>query len=195
MPKKKRPKKNYAKEVKDLVLSMGRKRKHVGEEGTLSVSKLSKTKGAPAKTTIYRWMEEAEKESTGVESSAPKGRPPKLSEEELFVVGGYVLDCNEHHVPVEADKIKLFVAENFHEDVSSSWVSRTMETLHLSSHHSAKKEKRFAKNLTVSNLYDWLVETRETIQKLNDPSRLVVIDTVRFTNVQCILRTYSPEGG
>ena len=60
--------------------------------------------------------------------------PLKLSIEERYVIGGWVIEQDREHKLVGADSIRSFVADSFHETVSPAWVTRTMHSLHLTSH-------------------------------------------------------------
>lgn len=116
--------------------------------------------------------------------------PGKLRPIEKLVVGGWVLERDEHHEPAGAEPIATFIAENFRESVSPAWVTCTMKALHLTSHRDASKPLKYRRADLAKNCHRFVSRLRDTIDDGYRPSQVVAIDNVRFTHPQVILRSY-----
>ncbi|KAL6064514.1 hypothetical protein QOT17_010912 [Balamuthia mandrillaris] len=69
-----------------------------------------------------------------------------------------------------------------------------MKALHLSSHQAANRPSKYARLQLPQELHRFWEGARHEIGELGDPTRVVAVDTVRFTHPEYILRTYAPQG-
>src|SRR4051794_19731681 len=87
------PHHNYSDDVKRVCLAL--------LEGKAPIKfhpkQLAKIPGFPGDATLRRWLEEARNPPAVKKITATIGRPPLLSDEELMIVGGFVLFCAERH--------------------------------------------------------------------------------------------------
>jgi hypothetical protein len=78
---------------------------------------------------------------------------------------------------------------------SHSWVTKTCKRLHLGAHRPKVRKRRFVNTNLSMPLYQFLKDLRETIEEKGlNPTRVVAIDTVRFTKPDYPLSTYSIQG-
>lgn len=193
--KRSRPPHNYDDGTKRLCLA----KVGVGPERKLpnkvSAYSFCNTKGTPHPTTIYRWKREKNKPPSPSDEIPMLSRPPKLSIVERYVIGGWVLERDAEHEIASGEAVCSFIADSFHEQVSLSWVSRTMASLHLTSHREAVKKQKYRQPGIARALHTFLNELRETIDNEYEASQVVAVDNVRFTHPSPILRSYGPQGG
>ena len=195
MPKRKRPPHNYSKDAKRMCLAqvgVGQERK--GRK-KVSVYTFAKNGNSPHPSTIYRWKRQAKQRRQPAKPTTTHGRPPKISKVEKMVIGGWVLSRDEQHERTGIKDIQVFVAENFQEYVSKGWVSGAMASLHLTSHRAAMKKLKYRRHQDPKALHTFLLKLRALVDGKIEASRVVAIDTVRFTHPKAVLRTYGPEGG
>lgn len=195
MANRKKPRHNYSEDTKKLCLAQTELRKKRKQKQKPTPYTYCKNEETPDASTVYRWKREEAAPSRDPASLPPRGRPPKLSRMEQLVVGGWVLHRVKAHKQTSINAIQKFIATNFNEDVSIGWVSTHMQALHLSSHQAANRPSKYKRPQLPQELYRFLKALRSKIDELGDPSRVVAVDTVRFTHPEYVLRTYAPEGG
>src|SRR4051794_9036092 len=72
----------------------------------MTPAKLSKYEGAPAERTLRNWVHARQDPSKAERPQKIGGRPPILTEEQLSILGGFVLFCAEEHQPCTARDIE-----------------------------------------------------------------------------------------
>jgi len=191
----KRPRHNYSEDTRELILDqvgVGPERK---KQKKSSVYTFCQTGHTPHPSTIYRWRQQLLQPHTSDEPHPPRGRPSHLSSVEKLVLGGWVIEQDEQHLPVSSNTIQSWVAENYQEKVSAAWVTRTMSSLHITSHHSSTRPDKYKRPHLMQDLFRFLLSLRNKVDEGYQEAQVVAIDTVRFTHPSPILRTYSPQGG
>lgn len=108
-------------------------------------------------STIYLWKRKEKEPPQEPSAIAPLGRPPKLSQAEKYVVGGWVLSRSEEHEKTSIVDIIGFVEDHFSEDVSAATVSRLMKSLHLTSHQASMRPTSYKKPKVLQTLHTFLL--------------------------------------
>lgn len=178
----------FSHEYRELCLSLMR-----GDAGSpISPADLSKCKGAPSKRTLYRWRGEglppAERDHTG-------GRPPLLTDDELKIVGGFILFCGEQHQHCGVREIQDFIWGAFDIQVLEPWVSKHVHKLGFSSHRPASLKYTYGGTTNLVSAIQTLTELQSDLAKVEDRSRIVALDQISFWDCGIITSTYGPTGG
>lgn len=160
----------------------------------ISPMELSKVPGAPSRTTLYQWLGDDKKPLVRFHITATPGRPPLLSDEELSIVGGYVVFCAERHQTCGGNEIIHFICNVFDVEVDKTWVARHMKLLGISSHRPASLKYTFGGTRSVSAAYDFLTANQKVLKGIEPRSRVVAIDQISFWDCGVSSSTYSPIG-
>lgn len=193
--KTKRPRHNYSSETKELVLSLVGTRNEKKEENKMSVDDYLSHSDSPSRRTLFRWLKQRNTPPTSALTPKKRGKKPLLSRAEQLVIGGWVLHRSETHRTTSANDIILWTLKHFGVSIKKSWVSKMTHSLKLSSHHVRGRERKYYNPKLPSELTTFIRNAHRIIKALNDPSRVVSIDTVRWTTPPFQIRSYGPSGG
>src|SRR5690242_15997446 len=85
------PRHNYSDDAKRLCLAL------LEGKGAIKFTpkQLAKVSDFPGDATLRRWMKEARTPRAATQRTTTVGRPPLLTDEQLMIVGGFVLFCAE----------------------------------------------------------------------------------------------------
>ncbi len=102
----------------------------------LSTEQLSKYEGFPSDRTLQRWKHDFL--NPPVASSVPvaHGRPRLLNDQQLDVIGGFILFCASAHQGCSLRDIHEFVDIAFTQQLANSTLAGHIHALGFSSHHS-----------------------------------------------------------
>jgi hypothetical protein len=95
----------------------------------MSAAKLSEYSGAPSKRTLQYWKRNTENPMEVKPPKNPRGRPSKLTDDQLKIIGGFVLFCVEPHQGCTVMDIQNFSQTLFHQTLSEPFTSQHMHTL------------------------------------------------------------------
>jgi hypothetical protein len=155
---------------------------------------LGKVPGLPDAATLRRWREEADNPPAPAKLTATIGRPPLLSDEELMIVGGFVLFCAERHQTCGGKEIIEFIQHAFGITVIKSWVTEKMEELGMSSHRPASLKFTFGGSHSITAAVEYLEANQPLLRKVEPRSRVVAIDQISFWDCGVSASTYSAIG-
>lgn len=94
----------------------------------------------PSLRMLYHWRNAAEKGETQAKPAAKRGRPAKFTNEELDLVAGYALFCDEHHQVCGIHEVQDFVQTAFSKRITPASVSVLLHKMGFAT-KSAKKAK------------------------------------------------------
>lgn len=181
---------NYSDDAKRICLALLKDEAHLG----LSPKQLAKVPGLPNASTLHRWREAAREPSTAKKLTATMGRPPLLADEELLIVGGFVLFCAERHQTCGGKEIIGFIQHAFGKTVLKSWVSARMKEIGISSHRPASLKFTFGGSQCITAAVAYLNENQPLLRKVAPRSRVVAIDQISFWDCGVSESTYSAIG-
>ena len=181
---------NYSDDAKRICLAL------LEHKGTINLTpdSLAKLSGFPGAPTLRRWREEAENPPVPAKLTVTIGRPPLLSDEELMIVGGFVLFCAERHQTCGGKEIIDFIQHAFGVTVLKSWVAEKMEELGMSSHRPASLRFTFGGYRAITAAAEYLEANQPVLQKVEPHSRVVAIDQISFWDCGVSTSTYSAIG-
>lgn len=107
----------------------------------------------------------------------------------------WVLEQDKAHESIGAEAVSSFIANNFWESVSPTWVTHAMKALHLSSHHGKTKPDKYRRPHLAASCHAFLQNLRNTIDTNYEPSRVVAVDNMCFAHPPAILWSFAPQGG
>jgi len=185
------PRHNYSDDAKRICLALLEGKAQIG----FTPKQLAKVPGLPDAATIHRWREAASNPPAEVKLTATIGRPPLLTDEELMIVGGFVLFCAERHQTCGGGKeIIDFIQHAFGITVLKSWVSEKMEEIGISSHRPASLKFTFGGSHCIAAAVEYLDENQSLLRKIVPRSRIVAIDQISFWDCGVSESTYSAIG-
>ena len=189
-PNTKEPHHNYSADAKRICLAL------LEHEDLIKLTPdfLAKLPGFPAAATLREWREAARNPPAVPRITATIGRPPLLTDEELMIVGGFVLFCAERHQTCGGNEIIDFIRHVFDVTVDKSWVAKKMEKIGMSSHRPASLKFTFGGYLSISAAAEYLVANQPELREVADRSRVVAIDQVSFWDCGVSVSTYSAIG-
>lgn len=181
---------NYSDDAKRICLSL------LEAKGPIKFTPktLAKLPGFPGNATLCRWLEEARNPPPPVKLTATIGRPPLLTDEELMIVGGFVLFCAERHQTCGGKEIIDFIQHAFGVTVLKSWVAEKMEELGMSCHRPASLKFTFGGYRAITAAAEYLEANQSVLQKVEPRSRVVAIDQISFWDCGVSTSTYSAIG-
>lgn len=165
-------------------------------EGTIKLTPdvLANVAGFPAAATLREWREAARNPPADLHLTATPGRPPLLSDEQLMIVGGFVLFCAERHQTCGGKEIIAFIGHAFEVTVDKSWVAKNMEHIGISSHRPASLKFTFGGSQCITSAVKYLGENQSVLRKIVPRSRVVAIDQISFWDCGVSESTYSAIG-
>lgn len=190
MVNKKRPKHNFNAQVKNTTLAVYGINKY---SKATSRQGLGTKKSIPSKRTVRRWQQQAREGNLELSPIHKGGIPPKLSEAESLVLGGWILERNKQYKRVAGKDIIEWVKKSFNELISKTMVSTITSKLHITTHYAKVKERKYLRPSLVSDMFNFMLTFRKDHPNLS-PSRIVAIDVCKFSIYGRLLRSYSPEG-
>lgn len=150
---------------------------------------------SPSRRTLFSWIAQRKRPPTAALTPKKRGRPSALSRAEELVMGGWVLHRCQMHRPTTGNHIIVWVKKHFGVAVSKTWVTRTARSLKLSSHRVRARQMKYQNPQLVRELRPFILNAYDLIKEINDPSRVVAVDTVRWTTPPYQIRSYGPAGG
>lgn len=156
---------------------------------------LGRMPGFPDATTLRRWLKEAQTPPPVKASTAIVGRSPLLADDQLMIVGGFVLFCAEQHQIYGGKEIINFIDLAFAITVLKSWVSEKMEELGFSSHRPASLKYTYGGSKNIVTAVAYLKKNQPKLRNVHPCSRVVAFDQISFWDCGVSTSTYSPIGG
>jgi len=159
---------------------------------------LAQYEGAPSRATLYSWRNSAANDSAATAPAAKRGRPSKFTQDELDVLGGYVLYYDEKHQVCGINEVQDFIKLAFAREILSSSVSVTLHQMGFSSHRTAPLSYRYGKALDTTKAIEFLRGLQRTLEKkvhAHDRKRIVAIDQISFWDCGIVSSSFSPIGG
>jgi hypothetical protein len=189
-PNTKEPHHNYSADAKRICLAL------LEHEDPIKLTPdiLAKLPGFPAAATLREWREAARNPPAVPKITATLGRPPLLTDEELMIVGGFVLFCAERHQTCGGNEIIDFIRQVFDVTVDKSWVAKKMEEIGISCHRPASLKFTFGGYRSITTAAEYLVANQPELRKVADRSRVVAIDQISFWDCGVSTSTYSAIG-
>ena len=181
---------NYSIDAKRICVAL------LEHEGSIKLTPdvLANVAGFPAAATLREWREAARNPPADVQLVATPGRPPLLSDEQLMIVGGFVLFCAERHQTCGGKEIISFIGHAFDVMVDKSWVAKKMEYIGISSHRPASLKFTFGGSLNITAAVKYLDENQPVLRKIAPRLRVVAIDQISFWDCGVSESTYSAIG-
>lgn len=160
----------------------------------MTAIELSRLPGAPSRATLYQWLSDEQRGVVPCAIMATPGRPPLLTDEQLMIVGGFIVFCAEHHQSCGAKEIAQFIFNAFDVEVDKTWVARHMKQLDISSHRPASLKYTFGGTRALSAAFEFLTTHQPKLAEVLPRTRVVAIDQISFWDCGVSSSTYSPIG-
>ena len=161
----------------------------------MSAAELSKYSGAPSKRTLLYWKSHAENPVETKLSLNSRGRPPKLTPDQLKIIGGFILFCVESHQGCTILDIQNFAQTIFRQTLSEPFISHHVHELGFSSHRPASLKITYGGIDTAKFAVDFLRTNQPQLSKFKNSSRVIALDQISFWDCGVITSSYSLIGG
>lgn len=185
---------NFSPDLRRLCLSL-----MWGAGGTkIDASVLADYEGAPSRATLYFWRDSAANDLAPSAPAAKRGRPSKFTQDELDVLGGYVLYCDEKHQVCGIHEVQDFMGIAFKKTITASCVSETLHKMGFSSHRPGPLSYKYGRPTDPDEAIEFLRGVQKTLKKevhQHEIQRIVAIDQISFWDCGIVTSTYSPIGG
>lgn len=156
---------------------------------------LAKYAGFPSDDTLRNWIHEALNPTVSKETEEMRGREPALIDDELEVVGGFVLLCAERHQPCSIHEVREFMEIAFKHIFSDSYISKHLHTLGFSAHRPASLKYTFGGVNTAKKAVDFLREYQPLYSAVKPPARILAMDQISIYDNGVMASTYSLING
>lgn len=170
---------NFSLDLRRLCLSL-----MCGVGGTkIAPSMLSRYEGAPSERTLYSWRNSTLNDRTLVVPAAKRGRPPKFTQDERDVLGGYILFCDEQHQVCGIHEVQDFMEIAFNKKIAPSSVSDMLHEMGFSSHRPGPLSYRFGRPTDVNEAIEFLEGVQKDLKRdvhSHEIERIVAIDQISF---------------
>lgn len=182
---------NFSDDAKQMCISLME-----GRGGaSMSPAQLAKYEGFPAERTLRLWKHEFENPIPLIEEPSNLGRPPLLTDDELDVVGGFILFCAQAHQCCSVLEIENFIDIAFNRKVDESYISKHVHKLGFSSHRPASLKYTYGGVDTAKAAVDFLRDYQSILANVENRSRVVAVDQISFWDCGIVTSTYSLIGG
>jgi hypothetical protein len=156
---------------------------------------LAKYTASPAATTLYRWLEEENLPKLSSPGSLSAGRPPLLTQDQLDIIGGFVLFCDYSHQCCSIKEVEDFVNTAFGINLSPAFISQHLHLLGFSSHRPSSLKFTYGGIDIAMAAVDFLRTHQAMLKNVSPRSRLLAVDQISFWECGVITSSYSPIGG
>ncbi len=161
----------------------------------LSTEQLSKYEGFPSDRTLQRWKHDFL--NPPVASSVPvaHGRPRLLNDQQLDIIGGFILFCASAHQGCSLRDIHEFVDIAFTQQLANSTLAGHIHALGFSSHRPASLKYTYGGVDAAKNGVDFLRQHQPLLAKVENRSQVIAIDQISFWDCGVATSSYSLIGG
>jgi hypothetical protein len=161
----------------------------------MSTEQLSKYEGFPSDRTLQRWKHDFF--NPPMASSVPfvHGRPRLLTDQQLDIIGGFILFCTSAHQGCSLRDIHEFVDIAFNQQLANSTLVGHVHALGFTSHRPASLKYTYGGVDAAKNGVEFLRQYQPLLAKVENWSRVIAIDQISFWDCGVATSSYSLIGG
>lgn len=166
-----------------------------GGGAALPIRSIAQYEGAPSERTLKLWRHDLHHPMEKQTNETNMGRPSKLPDDQLKIIGGFILFCTESHQGCTIGDVQQFAEIAFNTSLGESYISQHVHTLGFSSHRPASLKITFGGLKTATAAVNFLQEYQKVFAQVKERKRIVAIDQISFWDCGVMTSSYSLIGG